>query len=378
MRRLLLWSFVLAAAAVPRGPLSAQPAQEASRVLPPAFRAAAVTPSGPPVLAADRRLLIDPAGAARVVALDAPPVAVAVSPTAASVAAVAAGDDGLRVTVLDAAGTRRLDAALARVPDAPTPALGLHDDGTLVVGRVEDATLRWLRPGGASGQPVALFADAPYTLERNLLIAAVPGSDRTVVAVAERPAVPGGDGRVALDAYDGEGRRLWRRMLPVPDLRALAVAPDGRRVFVAGFDAYAPGGVVERTFVVDPDGALQATIDRGFERAAFDDGGFVLADARGAARYEDASAAPVQRYAPDADRLVFDVLTRADGTLAVLDGTASWTGDGFGYEDLRVRVLGAADAATPLGASRTAPRLSPAEAGRFGVVAGGRLTLLDW
>ncbi|NBC18962.1 MAG: hypothetical protein GVY18_16800 [Bacteroidetes bacterium] len=252
----------------------------------------------------------------------------------------------LRLLVVRHDGALRYTHVLPRTPDAPRPVLAVSDrTGAVAYGDPARGEVVLLDGDGREVARVRLFEEAPYTLERTLLLSFSPDGRHLAVAAMREAARPGAvlTDNVRIWLYRTDGTVRWRRTVPEPALHALAVSPAADRVAVATLDAYADGGMVRRTRFFAGDGTPQGTLPMLFARASFaEDRPLVwLASARQVIGYDLATRRTLFTEAVESTPIrVLDVALHPDGTQGlVLQGAPRFEGGRFVVRDLQARYL---------------------------------------
>lgn len=252
----------------------------------------------------------------------------------------------LRLQVLHHEGTLRYEHILPRTHDAPRPVLAVNDrTGAIAYGHPARSEVVLLDGDGREVVRVQLFEDAPYTLERTLLLSFSPDGQYLAVAAMREAARPGAAlaENVRVWLYRADGTLRWQRTLPAPSLHALAVSPEAAWVAVATLDAYADGGMVRRTHFFAGDSTPQGTLPVLFAQASFteDRRQVWLATSRRVVGYDLAAHHTLftETVKPPASR-VLDVVVHPGGTQGiVLQGTPRFEDGQFVYYDLQAHYL---------------------------------------
>lgn len=229
-------------------------------------------------------------------------------------------------------GSLRYTHRMLHAPDEPLPIVAVDDrSGAVAFGLPATGEVVLLGANGQEQLRTYLFDDAPYALERSLLLAFSADGATLAVAAMRAPAHPARSGRPGnthLLALGPDGTIRWRRSLPQQALHALSVSDDGRWIGVSTYDAYAPGGIVWQSQLFTPAGEQAFSVPAGFVkmRVAADADVALLIDKRKVAAYDlqDGSL----RYAmtpPAPEKLILDAALHPDGEAAVLLlGEVSW------------------------------------------------------
>ncbi|HMB92768.1 MAG TPA: hypothetical protein VKP65_18095, partial [Rhodothermales bacterium] len=137
-------------------------------------------------------------------------------------------------------------------PDTPGPVFTVGAAGQVAYVLPATATLVLLGAQGEVVQETALFKDAPYTLERTVLLATQPRTGNVLVAAMRQSShLADGGEQAVLFCYDPWGALLWKVELLLPSVHALSVDPQGRFIAVASVAVSGSHAPVFRTLLLD-------------------------------------------------------------------------------------------------------------------------------
>ncbi len=172
-------------------------------------------------------------------------------------------DKHLRIDVYSSEGDGLYTVQRLHHYDDPVPQIIVSDNGgTLILGRSAEGRLLFYSAEGQLAGEAVLFGDGEYDLERWLKMAISLDGNRLAVCAGKRGAspmdsdAPHPSAEPYLFLFDGQGVKQWQKRLAKDTPQNVALSPDGRSIFAAGFSAYQDGRIEKMTRLFRDNGAV--------------------------------------------------------------------------------------------------------------------------
>ncbi len=252
------------------------------------------------------------------------------------------GSAPLDITVFAADGSAHWSRQIARHADDRLPRATVSEtSGTVVYAFPSTAEICFADATGADC--TALFKDAAYSTEREVLVEFSPDGRLVAVAAqreAARPDLADADSNVHVVLFDRDGRRLWSRTFAEPSLRSLAISPSST-LAISTYDAHASPEAKDATRLLSTEGQTIAEAPFGADAFAFDSDRVLLQSRRtlAAIRTDQGTSRIVYRAPRDSQIISVSQAERTaanGGETTILTGRSIFTENGFAFASLRL------------------------------------------